>query len=185
MISPELQETMIYGAYDSTKSLLVGILLTIFKITAPEDVRLPLIGVLEAIAKKKGELDGSLESAGLEPRPNYLVPSFQDLNNIQAVITDKAFICSKEFDTLFSTVQKSALLTIILQLVGIPTDKFTEERKCGDNLGKPYVNLLVKGSAPATATALSPAPTEELKSEEMLATTGGRRKIRRTIKPFA
>jgi hypothetical protein len=180
MISPELQETMIYGAYDSTKSLLVGILLTIFKITAPEDIRLPLIGVLEAIAKKKEELDGSLESAGLQARPNYLVPSFQDLNNIQAVITDKAFICSKEFDTLFSTVQKSALLTIILQLVGIPTDKFTEERKCSDNLGKPYVNLLVKGSAPATATAPSSVLTEEPPT-----TTGGRRKIRRTIKPFA
>jgi hypothetical protein len=179
MISPELQDTMVYGAYDATKSLLIGILLTIFKITAPEEVRLPLIGILEKIAQKKVELDGELETAGLEPRPDYLVPSFQDLNNIQAVITDKAFICSKEFETLSETVNKSALLTLILQLVGIPTDKDTERRKCGDDLDKPYVELLVKSSASASASAsATPMATEE-------PTSGGRRKIRRKITPFA
>jgi hypothetical protein len=178
MISPELQDTMVYGAYDATKSLLVGILLTIFKITAPEEVRLPLIGILEKIAQKKEELDGELETAGLEPRPDYLVPSFQDLNNIQAVITDKAFICSNEFTTLFETVNKSALLSLILQLVGIPTDKDTERRKCGDDLDKPYVELLVKSSASAPKPSSTPVPTEEPSS-----TTGGRRIIRRKITP--
>jgi hypothetical protein len=154
MLSPELQESMIYGAYDSTKSFIVGILLSIFKITAPESIRLPLIGVLDTIANKKTQLDGSLGAAGLQPRPNYLMPSFQDLNNIQAVITDKAFICSKEFDTLFSTIGESSLLTVILQLVGIPTDKKTIDRKCGDLLNKPYLELLVELSKPTT-----PAPT--------------------------
>lgn len=179
MVSPELQDTMVYGAYDATKSLLVGILLTIFKITAPEEIRLPLIGVLEKIAQKKADLDGELETAGLEPRPDYLVPSFQDLNNIQAVITDKTFICSNEFDTLFKTVNKSALLTVILQLVGIPTDNDTEKRKCGNNLDKPYVELLAKESAPVSLSA----PTKSVITEEPI--TGGRRKIRRKIKPFA
>lgn len=182
MISPELQDTMIYGAYDATKSLLVGILLTIFKITAPEEVRLPLIGVLEKIAQKKAELDGELEIAGLELRPDYLVPSFQDLNNIQAVITDKAFICSKEFKTLFETVNKSGLLTVILQLVGIPTDKDTERRKCSDDLDKPYVELLVKSSASSKPPSI-PMSTEE-PMPMPTTTSGGRRKIRRKITPF-
>lgn len=180
MTSPQLQESVIYGVYDSSKSLFIGILLAIFKITAPEEIRLPLIGVLETIAQKKQELDTSLESVGLMSRPDYLAPSFEDLNNIQAVINDPAFICSKEFQTLSSTVNNSGLLGIILQLVGIPTDTFTKERKCGNEIDKPYVNILVNESKEEQPIVPNTGSSDLEKT-----ITGGRRKIRRRVKTFA
>ena len=63
-LSPTVQDSILYGALDTTKSFIIGALLAIFKITAPEGVRLPLIGMLEKIAKKKAEIDGTLVDAG-------------------------------------------------------------------------------------------------------------------------
>jgi hypothetical protein len=194
MTSPEIQQTMIYGVYDTSKSLLIGILLAIFRVTAPEEVRLPLINILKTIASKKEELDTSLEEAGLTPQPDYLVLSFEDLNNLQAVIANKTFYCSEEFTTLSETVNKSAILRIILQLVGIPIDNETKDRKCGDMLGKPYVDILAETYKKDTSGAEeelkeTPTPISLNKNPATLPNknpiTGGRRIIRRKITPSA
>jgi hypothetical protein len=50
-LSPQIQRDIVFGSLDATKSLIIGLLLSIFQITAPEEVRLPLIGVLEKIAQ--------------------------------------------------------------------------------------------------------------------------------------
>jgi hypothetical protein len=142
MVSPELQDNIIYGTYDSTKSFLVGLLLAIFQVTAPEEIRLPLIRILQKISDRKSELDTSLEAAGLERRPDYLAPSFEDLNNIQAVIADPDFVCSTDFQDMSSTISKSGIFNIVLQLLGIPTDPDTIKRKCGERYGKTFVEIL-------------------------------------------
>lgn len=138
-LSPQIQESIIYGAFDAGKSLLIGILLSTFQVTAPEEVRLPLIGALEKVAKRKAEIDGVLIDEGLSARPAYLSPTFEDLNNIQAVMTDPAYVCSCEFEALLNAVNKSSIITTILQLLNIPTKR---DDKC-ETPCKDFVHLVV------------------------------------------
>jgi len=145
-LSPQLQEDIVFGTLDTTKSLLVGLLLALFQVAAPEEVRLPLIGILEKIAQKKAQLDGELIDAGLSARPAYLSPTFEDLNNIQALISDKAFICSSEFEDLLKQVDSSPLLKIILQILRIPVTEEFRKFKCGTEPSKPMAEGIVTES---------------------------------------
>ena len=142
-LSPQLQESIVFGSLDATKSLFIGMLLSIFQVTAPEEIRLPLIGILEKIAQKKAELDGSLEEAGLSARPDYLAPTFEDLNNLQAVMSDKAFLCSCEFEDLIKIVNKTTIIKIILQILRIPVTEQYRELKCGKEVCKPLITSIV------------------------------------------
>lgn len=138
MFSPQLQDTMILGALDATKSFLVGLLLAIFQVTAPEEVRLPLIGALEKVAQHKAKMDGVLQDAGISARPQYLTPTFGDLNNLQAVISDPAYLCSCEFQNIVDAVNRSLPIKIALQILRIPVTKEYKEYKCGTGPCKPF-----------------------------------------------
>ena len=105
-----------------------------------------IIGVLEKIAQRKAEIDGELVDEGLSARPDYLSPTFEDLNNIQAVMSDKAYLCSCEFDTLIGAVDKSAIFRIILQILRIPVTKEYKELICGTGPCKPFVQEVVSSS---------------------------------------
>jgi hypothetical protein len=141
-LSPQLQDSIIYGAFDVSKSLIIGTILSIFQITAPEEVRLPLIAALEKIAKRKAEIDKPLIKVGFSARPDYLSPTFEDLNNIQAVMKDEAYTCSCEFEQLLNAVNKSSLITFILQMLGISTNRDDNcEVPCKD-----FVHLITKES---------------------------------------
>lgn len=144
MLDPQIQESIIFGTLDSTKSFIIGILLATFQVTAPEEIRLPLIGSLEKIAQKKAEIDGTLESIDISERPNYLAPSWQDLNNIQAVMSDEAYICSCEFRDLVENINKATPIKLILQILRIPVTKEMIEYKCGKEPCKKFVGELVE-----------------------------------------
>ena len=145
-LSPTVQDSIMYGLLDTTKSFIIGALLAIFKITAPESVRLPLIGMLEKIAKKKAEIDGTLVDAGLSARSDSFSPTFDDFNNIQALMDDPEFICSSEFETLIEQVNNTAIINIILQILRIPVTKEFREYRCGTKPSKPFLTLIVKKS---------------------------------------
>lgn len=144
MFSPQIQHSIIFGSLDAAKSLIVGLLLAIFQVTAPEEVRLPLIGILEKIAQHKAKMDGVLEDVGLSARPDYLSPTWQDLNNIQAVMSDDAYICSCEFKQLVDTVNQSAIIRIVLQILRIPVNEDMIVYKCGKEPCKDFVTTVVK-----------------------------------------
>jgi len=143
MLSPTIQKNMIYGTLDTTKSFMIGVLLTVFQVTAPESMRLPLIGMLEKIAKKKAEIDGTLVDAGLSAREDHFAPTFDDFNNIQALMDDPEFICSTEFETLIEQVNQSAVINMILQILRIPVTKEFRAYRCGTKSSKPFLTLMV------------------------------------------
>ena len=145
-LSPQLQENIIFGSLDATKSVMIGILLAIFQVTAPEEVRLPLIGVLEKVAQTKAKMDGVLESQGLSARSDYFSPTFHDLNNIQAVMSDEAYICSSEFDELIKAVNTSTIIKIVLQILRIPVTEEFKKLKCGEPPLKPFAEIAVDQS---------------------------------------
>lgn len=143
MFSPQIQHSIIFGSLDAAKSFIVGILLSIFQVTAPEEIRLPLIGVLEKIAQKKAEMDGTLESVGLSARPDFLSPTWNDLNNIQAVMSDEAYICSCDFEELVKAVDNSAIIRIVLQILRIPVNRDMILYKCGKEPCKDFASSVV------------------------------------------
>jgi len=161
MFSPDLQETFVLGSLDAGKSFIIGILLSIFQVTAPEEVRLPLIAALEKIARRKAEINGVLEGENLSARPDYLSPTYEDLQNIQAVMTDPAYLCSCEFHELVKAVDKTAIIRTVLELLRIPVSKEAVEYKCGKEECKPFVTRVVEESQERKIKE----PTEELIEE--------------------
>jgi hypothetical protein len=146
MLSPTLQDTFIYGAFDATKSFFIGLLLTIFQITAPEEVRAPLIGILEKIARKKAEIDGILIDAELSARADHFAPTFEDFNNIQTLMDDPEFICSTEYEKLIEIINTTSVINMILQILRIPVSKEFRAYRCGTKPSKPFITLLVDQS---------------------------------------
>ena len=150
-LSPTIQQSIIYGSLDATKSFIIGILLAVFKIAAPEAIRLKVIGALEQIAKNKEAIDGILIEEGLSARAAYLsptdllAPSMHDFNNIQALLNgDSDYICSTEFDELLKTIGSSFIIRMILQILGIPTTPGFREHKCGDKVPMPFIKSVVE-----------------------------------------
>jgi uncharacterized membrane protein len=131
MLAPQLQMSVIFGGLDITKSLIIGILLSIFQVTAPDFVRLPVIGGLEEIAKMKAKMDNKLIEEGQSARPDYFAPTFDDLNNIQAVFRDPVINCSKEFQDAITPIKNSSILRLILEMLGIVLDDISIEERCG------------------------------------------------------
>lgn len=173
MFAPQIQHSIIFGSLDATKSLIIGLLLSIFQITAPEEVRLPLINILEKVAQHKAKMDGTLESIGLPSRPDYLSPSWEDLNNIQAVINDKAYICSCEFKELVKVVNTSAIIRIILQILRIPVTQDMIEYQCGNEPCKDFVTTIVQ-EAKDESEQNQKIVSSNVQSFGKIKTTGGR-----------
>lgn len=156
MFAPQLQDAFLMGSYDATKSFTVGLLLSIFQITAPEEVRLPLVAALQKVAQRKAEINGVLQGEGLPARPDYLSPSFEDLNNIQAVMSDTAYLCSCEFQELVEAVDKSSMIRTVLQILRIPVTKEFIEMKCGPGACKPFVSRLVENTQAQAKSQIQP-----------------------------
>ena len=160
MLDPTLQNNIVYGVLDVTKSFIIGLLLTFFKITAPELIRLRWIKEFDKMALIKQAVDGNLNKINLPSREEHFAPDFSDLNNLQALLTDPAYICSTEFlEFLKSTMgvdvrttdgwdgipkQESAAMAIILQILRIPTTKDSWVQKCGTKEPTSYLESLIK-----------------------------------------
>lgn len=144
MLAPQIQHNIIFGSLDAAKSFLVGLLLAIFQVTAPEEIRLPMIGILEKIAQQKARMDGTLEDIGLSARPDYLAPTWEDLNNIQAVMSDDAYICSCEFKELVKQVNNAPIIQVVLEILRIPVSEDMIKFKCGSEPCTDFVTSVVK-----------------------------------------
>lgn len=173
-INPRIQRDIIFGTYSLGKSLLIGGLLSIFQVTAPASVRLPLIETLEKLAERKEAIDGVLIGQGLAPRSDDLAVSFEDIQRIQSLMDDTAFICSKEYEELTKSVQSNFAIRMVFQLAGIPTSDTFKERRCGKGPRKPLVDNIVQESldhperGPEELTPVEPElPTTEATNDQV------------------
>lgn len=175
-INPRIQRDIIFGTYSLGKSLLIGGLLSVFQVTAPASVRLPLIEILEKLAERKEAIDGVLMEQGLAPRSDDLAVSFEDIQRLQSLMDDTAFICSKEYQELTKHVQSNFPLRMVFQLVGIPTSDTFKQERCGKGAPAPLVDNIVQESldhperAPEELTPVEPEkviPTTEATDEQV------------------
>ena len=195
MLSPDIQKNIVFAPLDIGKSLITGILLSIFQIAAPASIRQPLIAKLDKIAATKAGIDGKLAGVGLPERQDYLSPNWNDLNNIQAVLSDDKYICSCEGIELIKTVNESFIIRNILQLLRIPTSEDMIKRKCGSEDCKDFSTLMATDGNTASATpeqptteqpaAVQPAAVQPALETQPSETSGGnphgKRKIRRAF----
>jgi hypothetical protein len=171
MINPEISDDIVYGSFNTLKSILLGAALSILQITANKNLRETIINKLQPLSEKKKELDGKLVSSGLQPLPDYMDPSFGDINNLQAIFNNDAMVCSKEIqETISSLIQNNPVMESIIQLLGIPTNTESVQQRCGTEPLKSYTELLVAESQSATKS--SPDAKEQPPSTSLQ--TGGR-----------
>ncbi len=143
MINPEISDDIIYGSFNTLKSILLGAALSILQITANKNLRETIINKLEPLSVQKKELDEKLVSAGIQPLPSYMDASFGDINNLQAIFNNDALACSKEIqETISSLIQNNPVMTSIIQLLGIPTNPESLQQRCGTEPLKNYTELL-------------------------------------------
>lgn len=120
ILDPSLQDNIIRGSLKVGKSLIIGALLAITKVITPDGYRFPM---MLSLYEKSQEGENLSKSAGI-PMKSYLKPSWNDINNIQAVWSDPKYTCSKEFiDQINNTTD--FVSRIVLQLLDIEVDPHT------------------------------------------------------------
>jgi len=129
MISPQLQNDIVMGSFSVTKSILVGFLINIFKITATYMVRIEAIKLLEGFAEREKGIDDMLAEAGFYPRAQ-IDPKEPIGAGAHAFLEDRTWNCSKEFQGSIAIAKKNAIMRFILQLCNIPTSEEDIELQC-------------------------------------------------------
>lgn len=137
MIGPDLQFKMALGTVDVIKSFIIGIVLQIYQITAIGPMRDPVIDAFAKIAalveKNKMTLRTVLGlSEDEDPQPDYLTPTFSNIQNIQAVFAHDPLVCSDQFYDALSEIREgnNNIMKFILFLLRIPIDDESRRARC-------------------------------------------------------
>ena len=150
MLSPTIQIKLPYFMYDSVKSMMFGVLLSIVQIGAPKPVRDQLEQMLSTLSNVQRDIDAKLNALNppLSSRPDYLKVDFSNLNDLQAILDDPVYICSKEHrdavENLLANAKEGApIIQFILSLMRYPYTRGMTQYLCDKNAEKSYVDLLV------------------------------------------
>jgi len=151
LIAPDIQERITMDIYQSGKSMCVGFMLWGFANFAPKFVRDIARKQFDALKKIVADSNGkiediessmqkSLEPAGLQLKlkeiPEDFVPTFDDMQNLQAIVRQPAIYCSKEFQEAIEPLRKIPPMRLVLELMNIPTDPQTLAFECKDHAGE-------------------------------------------------
>jgi len=91
---PHYQGSVIDNIPCILKSIIAGSILEIVRLTATENIGNALDSFFDSIEKEKIRQNAVADKAGIGPRPDNLVPTFRDINNLQVVFSDKAYLKS-------------------------------------------------------------------------------------------
>ena len=151
LVAPDIQERMAMDVYQSGKSMCIGFILWGFANFAPDFARAAARAQFDILKKivadangKIGEIEASMqksvEPAGLELKlkdiPEDFVPTFDDMQNLQAIVRQPTIYCSKEFQEAIEPLRKIPPMRLVLELMNIPTDPQTLAFECKDHAGE-------------------------------------------------
>lgn len=134
LIDPKLRKEAMDVNYKVSKSIFLGVLLNVFGTMAPDQIRLPLNKLSEAVlktVKNFNEMTGKAKenvekgSAGMVrldvPTIDIkLVPSFSDLSSVQRLVQQPEVFCQPEIATLIEEVRTIPPLALLFDLFNIP-----------------------------------------------------------------
>jgi hypothetical protein len=116
------QKNMITGTFRVTKSIIVGLLINLFKITAPYSIRIKAIEAIKKLAEKTYQTEDNLAKAGL--------PSQTEPFTLHNWLENNPMKCASEIQELINSGDESVIFNVILSLLGFPTTKEAREQGC-------------------------------------------------------
>uniref|UniRef100_A0A6C0IAD9 Uncharacterized protein n=1 Tax=viral metagenome TaxID=1070528 RepID=A0A6C0IAD9_9ZZZZ len=145
LMSPEIQTQLSDSIFKGAKSIFVGFWLYLFSILSPDAIRASVNNALEQLKtpleefnKKIGDLQAKVESE-LAPKglsvtfptvPMNMVPSLEDIQNIQVLAARPEIYCSPEFQNAIDPLMKEVPTRLVLELMGVPTQSDEMAAKC-------------------------------------------------------
>jgi len=123
-LNPTYQRNVIDNIPCILKSIIAGCILEIVRVTATENVGTALDVFFDKIENEKIRQNKVADSVDIGPRPSSLVPTFRDINNLQVVMADKAYLNSCDVREAIRQVnnENSAPIKFLFFIFGIPTD---------------------------------------------------------------
>jgi hypothetical protein len=89
--------------------------------------------------------------------PADFVPTFDDIQSLQSIITQDSIVCSSDFQTSIEKLKGVPLTRLILELMNIPMEQGALTTKCGDKLGKPLSETASSLLTPVISSEVSPS----------------------------
>lgn len=183
LISPDIRASISNETYKGSKSMFIGVLLYMFSILAPDFAREAINQSLASLEKPLQEFNkkiGELESTAqrqLAPKglhvsfqrlPLQMIPSLDDIQNIQVLAGRPEIYCSPEFQQVLQPMIKNVPIRLALELMNIPTNP--------NDLATTCKGVDTSGISAAIAKKLEPQVS--LVSPK----SGGGRKLRSTFR---
>jgi len=163
LMSPQVRASLSKEVFKGTKSAFIGFWLYMFSVLAPDAVRnivnASLQGLekpLEEFNKKIGSLEDKLQSqlgpSGLQVHfqrlPLEMLPSLDDIQNIQVLAQRPEIYCSPEFQQVLDPLMKLVPIRLALELMNVPTQDDDKAAAC--------VGIDTSGISAAVAKQLEP-----------------------------
>lgn len=142
-ISPDLQTRLEDDVFASMKSAFLGGWLWVISLISPDFIRVTVNNLIDTAKKPVEELNKQLEQLSAQatesakqlgvkiefPRiPLDKIPSFDDIQNFQAILHQPEIVCSPVFQQALQPAMTVPVLRVFLELLDIPTrpEKFAE-----------------------------------------------------------
>lgn len=172
LISPDLQHQLQKTLYQSSKSMFAGFFLWGFTVFSPDVIRMSVetaTGKMrEVIANFNEKITGVEDQAksvanplgidvSFQRIPENMVPSFDDIQNLQTLVKVPEVYCTAEFQSILKPLLLVPPLRLALELFNIPTVQEDIDEQCKGKTGSLSDTLAEK--ATPTITSLETAPS--------------------------
>ncbi len=173
LISPDLQHQLQKTLFQSSKSLFAGFFLWGFSVFSPDVIRMSVESATgkmrEAIANFNEKIAGVEQQAksvanpvgidvSFQRIPESLVPSFDDIQNLQTLVKVPEVYCSKEFQDILKPLLLVPPLRLALELFNIPTVQEDIDEQCKGKTGSLSDTLAEKATPIVKPLESEPAP---------------------------
>lgn len=192
LISPDLQHQLQKTLYQSSKSFVAGFFLWGFSTFSPDVIRMSINTATEKMRETIGNFNEQIASVEAKAKevakpvgvdvsfqriPDSMVPSFDDIQNLQTLVKVPEVYCSAEFQEILKPLLLVPPLRLALELFNIPTVQEDIDAECKGKEGSLSDTLAEKATPTITPlNSPSPPPDTEVPASNAPVPKGGRRK---------
>ena len=145
LIAPDLQHQLQKTLYQSSKSLFAGFFLWGFSTFSPDVIRMSINTATEKMRETIGKFNEQIASVEAKAKevakpvgidvtfqriPDDMVPSFDDIQNLQTLVKVPEVYCSQEFQQILKPLLLVPPLRLALELFNIPTVQEDIDEQC-------------------------------------------------------
>lgn len=173
LIAPDLQHQLQKTLFQSTKSLFAGFFLWGFSTFSPDVIRMSIntatdkmretiANFNEQIASVEAKAKEIAKPVGIDVTfqriPDDMVPSFDDIQNLQTLVKVPEVYCSQEFQQILKPLLLVPPLRLALELFNIPTVQEDIDEQCQGKESSLSDTLAEKATPEITPLEENPTP---------------------------